>query len=70
MYHKTDRPEYMRDSETGALISVDHPGLLEYKKKREQIASMSSMKNDVEMLKEDVNGLKSILQQILEKVSK
>ena len=54
-------------SNPGAVVSTDHPGLKAYREARERVKQMHQ---EFDQLKTDVTELKSMMSQILEKLSK
>ena len=65
MYKKVEQDtSFVRDMQTNAIINVDNQALLAYKKRRK--ASMS-LQNDVDCLKRDMQEIKSLLVELLDK---
>jgi hypothetical protein len=62
----------VRDTETMALINKDTTGQQEYYNRRNKMAAekeqINIIKTEVQSLKDDVNDIKQLLNQILEKV--
>jgi small-conductance mechanosensitive channel len=62
----------VRDTETMALINKDTTGQQEYYNRRNKMAAekeqINKIKTEVQSLKDDVNDIKQLLNQILEKV--
>jgi len=54
-------------SNPGAVVNTDHPGLKAYREARERVRQRNK---DFEQLKTEVTELKSMLNQILEKLDK
>lgn len=54
-------------SNPGAVVNTDHPGLKAYREAREKIRQRNK---EFEQLKTDVADMKSMMSQILEKLSK
>jgi len=66
-----DSNNLVRDPISKAIINTDEIGLLEYKKKKDEIRKRNELirKNseDISELKEDMNYIKEMLKQLLEK---
>lgn len=65
-YVKTDKVGWLRDTETGAILSVDYRGqkdyhdrLLKFKETQDKIKSINT-------LQEEVNQLKDIIQKLID----
>jgi len=71
---KTDNPEFMKDTETGALVSTDIRAFKIHKLRQEQLQKIKNQENDLNNIKSEVSGLKNeiseikdLLQQLLRK---
>lgn len=54
-------------SNPGAVVNTDHPGLKAYREAREKVRQRNK---DFENMKTEITELKSMMSQILEKLSK
>lgn len=61
---KTDIPGIYRSSE-GFLINKDNAGLAAYKAKKQRDKELIQMKEEVSMLKNDINEIKEMLKKVL-----
>jgi len=68
MYEKTDQPGYYRDLGSGAIVSTDADALRAYKLKKQKAHELNEIKNRQDSIEQDVNEIKSMLNQILEKI--
>lgn len=65
MFKKVEQDtSFVRDMHTNAIINVDNEALKAYKKRRK--ASLS-LQNDVDCLKRDMQEIKSLLVELLDK---
>ena len=71
---KTENSDYMKDPETGALISVNYSDFERHKLKLRQAEKLKNQENDLNNIKSEVSDLKSeigeikdMLQQLLNK---
>lgn len=67
MLHKTNYESYYKDISTGAVINKKEEDLLEYRNKINSIKNISSMKEEIDVLKNELIEIKNILFKILEK---
>lgn len=67
-YHKVeDRPDLIKDNETGAILNTSLSALEAYKKQRSHLGKINTIENDVNSLKSDINEIKSLLRELLRK---
>ena len=60
---KTDK--FIRDPNTGALISNDVDGLKSYRMQKQKASQITEMSEDINNLKEEMLGIRDALQEIL-----
>ena len=69
-YHLDDTTKYVRDGHSKAIISTDVAGLSAYKarknKEREQANQLRQFENDINSVKQEMQDIKLLLQQILQ----
>ena len=69
-YQLDDTSKYVRDGHSKAIISTDLAGLAAYKarknKEREQAKQLHDFKNDINTVKQEMQDIKLLLQQILQ----
>lgn len=69
-YQLDDTSKYVRDGYSKAIISTDNAGLAAYKAKknkdREQANQLRQFENDINTVKQEMQDIKSLLQQILQ----
>jgi hypothetical protein len=69
-YQLDDTTKYVRDGHSKAIISTDVAGLSAYKarknKQREQAHQLRQFENDINTVKEEMQDIKLLLQQILQ----
>jgi hypothetical protein len=67
-YHKVeDRPDLIKDTDTGAILNTSISALEAYKKQRSHLGKINTIENDVNHLKSDINEIKSLLKELLRK---
>lgn len=67
-YHKVeDRPDLIKDNDTGAILNTSISALEAYKKQRSHLGKINTIENDVNSLKSDINEIKSLLRELLRK---
>jgi hypothetical protein len=67
-YHKVeDRPDLIKDTDTGAILNTSISALEAYKKQRSHLGKINTIENDVNHLKSDINEIKSLLRELLRK---
>ena len=69
-YQLDDTTKYVRDGNSKAIISTDHVGLQAYKarknKEREQANQLRQFEDDINTVKQEMQDIKLLLQQILQ----
>lgn len=69
-YQLDDTTKYVRDGNSKAIISTDLVGLQAYKarknKEREQAKQLRQFENDINSVKQEMQDIKLLLQQILQ----
>jgi hypothetical protein len=69
-YQLDDTNKYVRDGNSKALISTDIAGLQAYKlkknKEREQATQLRQFENDINTVKQEMQDIKLLLQEILQ----
>lgn len=69
-YQLDDTTKYVRDGNSKAIISTDLVGLQAYKarknKEREQANQLRQFENDINTVKQEMQDIKLLLQQILQ----
>lgn len=63
LYKVKDHPHLVKDMESKAVLNTNYAALLEYKKKKQTL-------DDVESLKGDVKEIKQLLNDLLGKLNK
>jgi hypothetical protein len=70
-YHLDDTTKYVRDGHSKAIISTDVAGLTAYKarknKDKEHTNQLRQFENDINTVKQEMQDIKILLQQILQK---
>jgi hypothetical protein len=61
-------PELIRDMKNQALLNKDNNALHSYKKAKVRSKEMCNTINDINTMKEEMNDIKSMMQQILQKL--
>jgi len=71
-YQKTENPNFVKDTNTGALVSMDLLAFKKYKMQmkqheeaKSQINELNTIRSEVSTLKEQMSEIKEMLQQIL-----
>lgn len=54
-------------TDTGALINKNNDALVSYKRKKEQSRKMQELEQKVDTINEDINDIKKMILQLLEK---
>lgn len=62
MLVKTDYDDFCRDTQTNAIINTNVEKIRQYKQQRESLMKMQNLVSDVEVLKQDMSEIKSMLQ--------
>lgn len=63
-----DAPGFVRDMQTNAVLNADVSGLQAYKRKRDKQKELDNCISDINMVKEDIQELKALMQRIIEKI--
>jgi hypothetical protein len=67
-YHKVeDRPDLIKDTDTGAILNTSLTALEAYKRQRSHLGKINTIENDVNDLKSDINEIKDLLRELLGK---
>jgi hypothetical protein len=66
-YKIEDRPDLIKDNDTGAILNTSISALEAYKKQRSHLGKINTIENDVNSLKSDINEIKSLLKELLRK---
>jgi predicted transcriptional regulator len=61
---KTDDPNLLKYSDTGALVSTDVPAFKKFKLKEEQSKKIKNQENDLNNIKSEVSELKNEMSEI------
>lgn len=61
-------PELVRDKNSQAILNIDAQALKAFKAKREQQRKIHNMVNEFNILKNDVQDIKSLLKNLLDKL--
>lgn len=61
-----DRPDLVRDVESKAILSTDLRALQEHREKKRLFKQLLEKTNEVDQLKNDVQEIKAMLQQLLQ----
>lgn len=69
MHVKTDDQNYIRDTNTGALINIDNTGYAKVMHQINELKRVNSLENKVNSMEKDIGDIKMLLQNILSKVS-
>lgn len=60
-----DHPDLVKDDQNKAILNVDQSALDAYKKRRKQSRMMSNVCTELDQVKNDVQEIKSMIQQII-----
>jgi hypothetical protein len=67
-YYKIEgRPDLIKDTDTGAILSTNLTALDAYKRQRSHLGKINTIENDVNHLKSDMNEIKDLLRELLGK---
>ena len=66
-YKIEDRPDLIKDNDTGAILNTSISALEAYKKQRSHLGKINTIENDVNHLKSDINEIKDLLRELLRK---
>ena len=61
---KTDNPDFMKDEETGALVSSDLVAFRKFKAEQDRAEQIKKQKNDLNNIKSEVSDLKNEMGEI------
>lgn len=67
MLVKTSDPNFFRDERTNALINTNVSAYQLYKQRRDGEKTISSLNNDINELKVELDSIKNLLKELLEK---
>jgi ABC-type Fe3+-hydroxamate transport system substrate-binding protein len=56
-----DNPDFVKDRETNAILNTNLAAVAEYKAKKKQAAKIISMEQEINMLKEELEKIKTHL---------
>ena len=65
---KTEVEGIFRDTENNALLNRDSSSLEVYKKMKKKNNEINNLREEVDALKNDINDIKSLLTQLVEKL--
>lgn len=57
--------KYIRDENSGAVVSTDVEGLIQYKARRRQTMRVEELRQEVITLRDDMTEIKTLLQSIV-----
>ena len=63
-----ENPDLIRDMDNQAILNTNIDALAAYKKRRQKEREVSQSLSDINIMKQDINELKSLMQRILEKI--
>lgn len=66
-YKIEDRPDLIKDNETGAILNTSISALEAYKKQRSHLGKINTIEREVNHLKSDINEIKDLLRELLRK---
>ena len=69
MHVKTNTPNYIRDTSTGALINTDNAGHAKVIHQINELKKINYLENRLNSMETDITDIKMLLQNILSKVS-
>jgi len=61
---KTENPDYMKDEETGALVSTNISAFNRFKLQQQQAEQVKNQKNDLNNIKSEVTDLRDELREV------
>lgn len=67
MRRAKEAPDYLVDSNTGAMLNTNNRALVAYRKKRVYTNRMVSMVDRVDKLEQDMGEIKSLLKILIER---
>lgn len=56
---------FVKNTMNNSLINTDIAGLKEYKQKKEMASKVSSLSDEINIMKTDISEIKSLLQQLV-----
>jgi len=56
-----DNPDYVKDIESNAILNINLAAVADYKAKKKQAAKIISMEHEINMLKEELEKIKTHL---------
>jgi hypothetical protein len=56
---------FRREENTSALLNVDHDGLQAYKARRDRLKKIQELETDINIIKQDMSEIKTMLEKIL-----
>jgi hypothetical protein len=59
----------VRDTSTNAILCVNKNAVLRHNQKMRELSEKESQKNEINMLKQDVSDIKTLLQQIIQRLN-
>jgi KaiC/GvpD/RAD55 family RecA-like ATPase len=62
-----ERPDLMKDLDTGSIFVVDDTEKKRYKEQRARFEKQKELKDDVDQLKNDIDDIKSMLTTLINK---
>jgi hypothetical protein len=63
-----DNPGFVRDMDSRAVLHTDGVALHAYKTKREKQKELNDTISDINIMKNEINDIKVLMQRILEKI--
>lgn len=70
MLVKTDVEGLVKDTESGAILNVNNAKLFQYKKQKQFMEERSKDSNRIQKVENDLNEIKSMLQELLRERNK
>lgn len=64
---QSDHKDYVRDTNSNALLNTNTKALAEYRARKKAIDRMDTVEKDLNNVKQDLNEIKSLLLKLLEK---
>jgi hypothetical protein len=62
---KTDHSEYVRHTDSSAILNIDVNSFNRYREERSRILKMDQLAKEVQSMKDDMNDIKALLQQLV-----
>lgn len=63
-----NNPDWVRENSSGALIFNNQAKIQEYRNKHKQKQKIESLETDINNIKEEINTMKGLLTEILERL--